>query len=205
MFRRLFIPAFLLVASACGMTDDPREEEKRQTFLEIPDPHFASYLLETYDLNGDGRFSRYEAERILVVDCPGRDIASLAGIEYFVQLRELRCADNCIESLDLRKNGDLELVDCSRNLLYQLRIDGLRELHVVECAENRLPHLDFINTSAVYTINCSSNELQLLDITHCARTMKSVDARFNPLTTIYKSQYQTIEYFQPGSGEVVEQ
>ncbi len=203
MFRWL-LPLFLLGLSACGMTEDPREEEKRQTFPTIPDPNFEAYLLEFYDLNRDGRFSYYEAERILVVDCQGRAIASLAGIESFVQLRELRCNDNHIESLDLRENRNLEYLDCSHNALYQLALEGLRELHVVVCAENRLPHLDFINTPAVHTIDCSYNELQLLDITHCARTMKRVDARFNPLTTLYKSSHQTIDFFQPGSGEVVE-
>lgn len=189
--------------TACGMTDDPREDEKRQNYPEIPDPHFKSYLLETYDLNRDGKFSYYEAERILTIDCSGRGIATLYGIEHFVQLRELRCSDNHIESLDVTHNHDLELLDCSRNALYQLDIERLRELRELYCSENSLPHLEFANTPALHTINCASNQLELLDVTNCARTMKLLDARFNPLQTIYYSQYQSFEQIQPGSGELV--
>lgn len=203
MFRRSAFAVFFLLLAGCGMTDDPREEEKRQNFPNIPDPNFAAYLLETYDLNRDGRFSYYEAERILVVDCPGREIASLAGIENFVQLRRLDCANNKIESLDLKRNSFLEELDCSSNQLYLLDIEALRELRMVDCSANTLPHLELVNTPALHTINCSSNELEVLDITHCSRSMQLVDARFNPLEIIYKSQYQTIANFQPGSAEVV--
>ncbi len=205
MIRHFIFVAWLLLLSACGMTDDPREEQKRMSYPEIPDPAFSAYLLETYDLNRDGRFSYYEAERILTIDCPGRDIASLTGIEHFIQLRELNCADNRIESLDLSQNLDLEVVNCSRNTLYELKFGHLRELREVRCAENNLADLDLISTPALHTIDCSVNELTLLDISHCARTMKWVDARFNPLEIIYKSRNQTIDYLQPGSGEVVEQ
>ena len=204
MIGRSTFVASLLLLSACGMTDDPREEQKRATYPKIPDPAFSAYLLENYDLNRDGRFSYYEAERILVIDCPGRDIVTLAGVEYCVQLRELNCADNLIENLDLSQNLLLEVLDCSRNALYEIRFGHMRELRELRCAENLLSQLEVINTPALHTIDCATNELRLLDISNCARTMRWVDARFNPLEILYKSPYQTIEYLQPGSGEVVD-
>ncbi len=203
MSRRLFIPMLLLSLSACGMTDDPREDEKRTTYLTIPDPQFEKYLLETYDLNLDGRFSRYEAEHILVIDCPGREIERLQGIEYFIRLRELYCADNRIEELDLSRNVNLERVDCARNELVQLNVDGIRPLNTLDCSENRLPLLDLIANPVLWDLRCHTNELRRLDVSHCARTMKRVDARFNPLETLCVADGQHIENLQSGGADVV--
>lgn len=199
-----FLPFALLALSACGMTDDPREDEKRLSYPPIPDPAFEEYLLETYDLNADGRFSYYEAERILRIDCSGRGIASLSGIEHFIQLRELYCSDNQIENLDLGENIELQVVDCARNNLITLDIEALLALHTLDCSENELSRLEPVRTPALSDLNCSSNELTLLDVSNCAHPMLRVDARFNPMEILYIGSNQQIKNLQPGSAEVRE-
>lgn len=190
--------------SACGMTDDPREDEKRLSYPSIPDPAFEHYLLESYDLNGDGLFSYYEAERVLVIDCSGRGVASLAGIEHFVQLRELYCSDNQIENLDLGENLELQVVDCARNNLITIDVEALLALHTLDCSENELSTLELVRTPALWRVNCSANDLTVLDVSNCARPMELVDARFNPMDVLYIGRNQQIKNLQPGSAEVRE-
>ena len=56
--------AALCTCTACGLIDDAREEQSRYEYIVFSDKPFETYCLETWDLNGDGRISRYEAQRV---------------------------------------------------------------------------------------------------------------------------------------------
>lgn len=193
MRRTLFI-SLLVFLYACGMADDDRVEESKRTFVAIADPAFRDYLLRTYDLNGDGRISRYEAERVLHIDCPGLGIASLYGIEYFTSLRTLDCSDNDLATLDLGRLYQLEEVDCSRNELTLLRVGELRRLWRIACAGNRIDYLNLEYAVSLDELDCAGNVLTTLDVSNCQPHMTSVDATANePMTIFYKSRTQLID------------
>lgn len=190
--------------AACGMTEDEREESDRHTYIAFADPAFEAYCVETYDLNADGRFSIYEAKHILDIDCSGRGITSLYGIEHFVKLRELNCSQNALVTLDLTHNEWLEQLDCSHNALTIVQIDDLRLLHTFDCSHNQLPQLDLSNNGSIHTLDCSYNDLELLDASSCSRSMLLLDCSNNPrLQTLYLSEYQRVDRLYPGSASVI--
>ena len=204
---RLKILSLLLWSAllmGCGMTEDEREESHRHTYITFADRAFEAYCLETYDLNGDGRFSLYEAERVLYIDCAGRGITSLYGIEHFVKLRELDCSQNEILTLDLTRNEWLERLDCSENGLTLLLVNNLRLLDELHCAYNALSSLDLQNNGSVQTLDCSYNALRLLDASTCSRSMLLLDCSNNPdLQVLYLGEYQRVDRLYPGTAEVV--
>ena len=85
------------------------------TFLEIPDGNFKSYLLETFDTNNQGKISLLEAKAIKEIDCSGRNIKSLKGIEKFVNLEYLNCSNNQLDELKVQDNKKLNRLVCNRN------------------------------------------------------------------------------------------
>jgi len=74
------------------------------------------------DANGDNSISVAEAHEIRVLDVSGSGIASLEGIAYFSELKELYCANNNLPTLDLSTNTHLEILSCSYNNLETLFI-----------------------------------------------------------------------------------
>ena len=85
LLATLFLPLH-----SCGLGEDSRDEDNRYVYLRFADPAFEAYCLEHWDLNGDGRISRYEAQRVWDMDCSSLGIKTLAGIEEFTALRKPR-------------------------------------------------------------------------------------------------------------------
>ena len=52
-------------------------EEPPIEVIEIPDPLFLAYLVENFDLDGDGEISVEEAKNVLEIICPAAGIQSL--------------------------------------------------------------------------------------------------------------------------------
>ena len=107
------LPALVLVSvTACGLADDERDEENKYIYPTFSDKTFEAYCLGEFDLDGNGRISRYEAQRVVRIDCSGRGIASLADVAEFANLRELDCRGNDLVRLDVSALARLERLDC---------------------------------------------------------------------------------------------
>ena len=116
-----FIPALaLLLFTACGLAENEQDDKNKRIYITFTDPAFEQFCLGMFDLDHDGRISRYEAQRVLVMDCSGRNISAMWEIGEFSRLRELDCSGNNLTRLDLRKCPDLQKLDCGGNLLVTL-------------------------------------------------------------------------------------
>jgi len=192
-------------AASCGLADDPREEDKRHEYLTISDPAFAAWCLREADADGDGRISRYEAERMVSIDCSDCGIASLRDLGDFPSLRELNCRGNRLTELDLRVCPDLRRADCSFNGLRLLDAEGLRGLAELDCAGNELTRLDLLSDVSLRALRCSSNSLSLLNVSDCAASMDEVDARDCPLGVFYMRRGQSIRLLLLDDPDVVKE
>jgi Leucine-rich repeat (LRR) protein len=132
--------------------------------IEIADGKFKQYLLENFDANEDGEISTEEAEAVTKIDCSGREIESLSGIEYFVNLDTLVCLSNRLEKIDVSKNGYLLQLNCSGNHLDSLGVAANIRLNDLICHANNLTKLDVTANAALVTLDCNSNRLAAIHI-----------------------------------------
>lgn len=202
---RPLLPLLLLAtAASCGLADDPREEENRHTYITISDPQLRAHCLAAYDLDGDGRLSRYEAQRVRHLSCPGLGIEQMDVLGEFVSLERLDCADNRIAELDLRPLRALRRVDCARNALVRLEVGESRSLAELDCSRNAIGRLDLAAPS-LSVVCCAGNPLRLLDLRRCAGQMELADATACPLEVLYKGAQQRILRLAVDDPSVVEE
>lgn len=187
--------------AACGLVDDSREEQSRYEYIVFSDKPFETYCLETWDLNGDGRISRYEAQRVRSIDCSGRGIASLFEIGEFENLESLDCSRNEIVTLDVSSLARLTELDCSQNRLTRLDLGQLRGLVRLDCAENELASLDPGACTSLSALDGRGNRYPTLDVSGCSQTL-AADLTDNPqLELVYAREGQNIR--AEGATEVI--
>lgn len=192
--RRLRLPSLLLLmlAASCGLADRESDERNRYIYLTFFDKDFEAFCLERFDLNGDGRISRYEAQRVRDVSCSGAGIASLSDLREFPNLERLACSQNRLTELDLTACTRLSRLDCRDNALVRLDVEDLRGLVWVDCSGNGLAAIDFTSNRSLATLDARDNALQTLDLSTCAATLQA-DVRGNPaLATVYCRSGQQI-------------
>lgn len=173
----------------------------------IPDPLFRSYLFSLFgensdtgenqiDLDADGIITLKEAEAVTVIHCyklsntPSEEkIADLTGLEYFVNLEELACHYNKIESLDLRSLSKLRRLYCFDNRLRELDLSGNPLLTEVSCGGNALKQLSLEANPFLVTVDAGECRLEELDLTGlpeleylvCSQNrLRSLDVSRNP-------------------------
>lgn len=186
------LPALVLVSvTACGLADDERDEENKYIYPTFSDKTFEAYCLGEFDLDGNGRISRYEAQRVVRIDCSGRGIASLADVAEFANLRELDCRGNNLVRLDVSALARLERLDCSENRLASLDVEGLRALVSLDCGGNPLRQLNLSTNASLMRFGGRGCGFGTLDLSQCARWMELADVRGCPsLALLYVASGQ---------------
>ena len=89
----------------------------------FPDAGFRA-VVKTFDTDNDNRLSSEEIENATTINCSGRNISSLNGIEYFTELRSLNCSSNKLKTLDISRNSSLNYLNCRSNEITQLDVSG---------------------------------------------------------------------------------
>lgn len=176
--RRAALAGLVLAGAACGMAEDEQEDRDRRIYLTFSDDAFTEFCLARFDTNGDGRLSRYEARRVLAMDCSDCGIVSLDDLGEFDRLERLDCSHNRLRYLDASRCPHLEQLDCGGNELATLDLSGLRSLRMLRCEENRLERIDLQANVSLATLDARGNRLGTLDLSPCATSLKA-DVRDN--------------------------
>ena len=82
---------------------------------EFPDKNFRKYLLANFDTDKDGKISLEEALEVKEINCSGKEIKDLTGIEKFLNLESLDCSNNKLYDIEVQKNKKLIKLDCRKN------------------------------------------------------------------------------------------
>ncbi len=180
----------------------------------FPDAKFLEYVGQFDD--GDGRLSEAERNAVTEITVNRKEIASLAGIEYFPKLTKLECGNNNLPELDVSKNTELLDLDCSYNQLTDLNISGATALKTLICDQNRLTRLDICDSSELTYLSCKYNQITELDLSqntqlqglYCTNNdlstldvsknpnLTSLDCEHNWLTTLELKTNTKLEYLR---------
>ena len=81
----------------------------------FPDKNFRD-VVKTFDTDDNNILSDTEIAAVKKIDCKGRAITNLKGIEYFTALEYLYCSDNALTALNLSSNSKLTNLNASGNI-----------------------------------------------------------------------------------------
>jgi len=195
--------------------------------IDIPDANFKDALINTNcvdttgngygnidaDTNDDGEIDVSEAEAVISLTIPNKNISSLTGIENFtnlerldchnnspwlnqnhnvletldlssnLNLKQLRCSDNLLNSIDLSQNIELNLLAINDNNLTSVNINGLANLHSLWIRGNSLSSLNVNGLSSLNFLDCSENLLTSLDLSGLT-SLSSVKCNDNQLISL---------------------
>jgi Leucine-rich repeat (LRR) protein len=127
----------------------------------IPDQNFKTYLIQQgVDLNNDNEISYDEASIVNYLDISYIElltIENIAGIEAFVSLDTLVCAQQEILIFDSIAELPLKYFDCCYNPVESIDFT-LPELEYLNCTETNISQLDASLFPVLRTLVCSPSE-----------------------------------------------
>ena len=190
------------------------EEAKKQVTIKIADDNFRNYLMRFCDMDNDGVLTQWDAEHTYVIDITrdksilklkdSNPVASLSGIEYFINLKRLVCSGNPIPQMDLSNNVqletlianscDLKLLDVSKNvnlvkleannnLLYTIDLKTNSRLEKLDLYKNKMTSIDLSGCTQLKTLMCADNTLTTLDVSNNV-ALEAIDCSNNKLTQL---------------------
>ncbi len=154
-------------------------------FVHFESPELEAYCIEEFDLDSDGRLSEEEASRVTSINLDNTDIefTSLKGIEYFVNLQELRASgeyymyDESVGyeqwqqreqkisgTVDLTKNTKLCYIWMRRHRITDLKLPKTQTITLIEIYDNLLTEFDVSEYPQLNFLNISNNTLSNLDL-----------------------------------------
>ena len=149
----------------------------------FPDANFRSYVLASFDSNGDEKLDDEEIANVKYIYAPAKTISSLKGIEYFTELLELNCDNNQLTSLDVSKNTKLVKLICSKNALTSLNTSYNPMLKKLDIYSNKITSIDVSQNTELETLYIGRNPIETLNVKNNVKLME-LKSELNNLTSI---------------------
>lgn len=169
--------------------------------VEFDDANFKSYCVKNFDRNKDSEISFAEAALVDTLKASNKSIASMKGIEAFVNLTYLDCSQNRITSLDVSKCTKLLKLLCNSNLISDLNINGNTKLTYLNCSSNALTSLKLFRNPSVTELYCNINQLTQLTLGTCT-LLKTLECQYNQLTAINFMGNQVLQTLKCGHNSI---
>lgn len=99
--------------------------------INIPDANLKNYLLALFDDDEDGTISILESENIVNVNCSGRSISDLTGLESCANLKYLNFNNNSVTTVNLPGLYKLETIVAYGNPISTLNINNDTSLNAL--------------------------------------------------------------------------
>ena len=177
----LVLPIMVMCAVSC----EKKNNSDGTPVIQFKDPNFLEALISNgVDKNRDGQISTYEAASFddnEILDISGYGIRHMDEIKFFRSLRELKCSDNQLTSLDVSNCTALTYLSCNINQLTSLDLNTA--LEYLYCGANQLTSLDLSNNTALRSLYCTDNQLTSLDVSNCT-ALTNLSCYDNQLTSL---------------------
>lgn len=105
-----------------------------------------------------------DMESLIYISVPKRALTSLKGIEFAKNLRELWCADNQLQELDVSNNTALVNLACSGNQLTTLDVTSNLELKGLNANRNDLAAVNLSGLTKLEDVGLYHNQLSTIDV-----------------------------------------
>lgn len=180
----------------------------------IPDVNFKAKLLSSstsntvaknlsgnyfkIDTNGDGQIQQSEANQVMVLDVNNSSIASLDGINSFMNIETLDCNHNNLGKLWVSNNPNLKWINASYNPLnYFSGSGGLSVADNIEYLnlqstllsaldvsyKSQLAYLNLKNNTNIIDLKANNSNLSTLLLNGCTN-LRSLDCSYNQLNSL---------------------
>ena len=109
--------------------------------IHIPDANLKAYLLALFDDDEDGEISVAEAENVQNVNCSGRSVSSIVGLQDCPNLKYLNLNGNNVSVIDLPNLQKLETIVAYGNPITKLNVNNdiaLKDLYLQNVNTNAL-------------------------------------------------------------------
>lgn len=183
--------------------------------VNIPDPNFKMACVNfnvvdfdgdglpesDVDTNNDGEIQVSEAEAVQFFFPRSANIASLEGIEAFVNLTKLNCSQNALTSLDISQNILLEELGCFFNDLTSLDVSMLPNLKILDCDLNDLTVLNVSQNPNLEHLHVPSNEISTIDLSQNP-LLANFDGAENNFTDLDFSQNPNLDVVSLEQNEI---
>ncbi len=161
--------------NSCKNVDSRITEWTAYSPIVIPDNALRNYVIENFDLDGDGQIYPAEAEEIKTLIVSSRGVTSMQGIEQMPNLEGIAADWNPgLTSLDLSHNPKLTYLSVSHTGLTSMDLSCLPLLQTADCSFASLTELDVTNNPLLKNLNCNNNLLTTLDLTGIAQNASGV-------------------------------
>ena len=125
-------------------------------------------MLSNLVLNNDNdntEISVAEAEAYTgAIDVRRLNIASVEGIEAFVNLTILNCGINPLTNLDVSKNTALTMLGCHNSSISSLDVSKNTALTILYCQETSLTSIDVSANTALTQFECDNSPISEINI-----------------------------------------
>jgi len=148
--------------------------------INLPDSNFKAKLLQAspiysiakdlqgvsvaIDTNNNGEIEEEEALQIGYLTLSQTTITDLTGIEYFTNLKELRCGGLGLNALEISPLEQLEVLWCDDNNITTLNLNSLISLKEIYCQQNQLVALNVDQLLNLTDVVCSNNLLTEIEV-----------------------------------------
>lgn len=157
----------------------------------FPDENFRTIVSLECDTDEDGYLSDDEIADVTLFSVTGylydldedAEIENIKGIEFFTNLKTLRCGGIGLTSLDVSKLTGLTWLDCMGNELTTLDVSNNTALRTLNCQSNDLTAINVSMLTNLRTLSCSVNKLTSLDVTQNT-LLETLQVHQNELTSL---------------------
>ncbi len=143
----------------------------------FPDEAFRKYVSDSFDLDSNGKLSKYEisiANEIDIYDNLG--IKSIKGVEKLTELEYLYVCGNELTSVDLGSNTKLVELILEDNKITSIDVSKLTNLEVLVLTWNKIESIDVRNNTKLKSLDLANNALKSVN------TEKNLDLELLYLT-----------------------
>ena len=159
---------------------------KMSQVVNIPDANFKAALVGNgaINTNMDTEISFNEAATYTGgIDVSGLSITDLTGIEYFVNITELKASNNSLTTADLSNNTQLVTIWIRDNNLGTINLSNIANLDQLFLNGNELAAIDLSDNTLIDELALHDNNLTTIDLSATV-VLTEISISDNHLTTI---------------------